>query len=255
MSTTSHHKYVAARAAQVGAARTQRPLVYHPPAQRGTIFGRFLRRFTLLALALVSLFILLLAAYKFWVDSDALTVTYNYDNPTIPARHAAIVFGAGLTAGGGPSPMLYDRVAAAADLYLNNKVEKLLMTGDNSTVTHNEVEAMRKTAVQLGVPDEDIVLDYAGFNTWDSCYRAREIFGLTSATLVTQRFHLPRALHTCSYLGVRSIGVAADRQPYNTEYNELREYIALAGTAARIVTNDKPHFLGEKVDIDEPQER
>ena len=110
-------------------------------------------------------------------------------------------------------------------------------------------------AVELGVEDNDIILDYAGFNTWDSCYRAREIFSLKEAILVTQRFHLPRALHTCNYLGVSSLGVAADRQPYPTLNNEVREYLALAGTAWRIVTNDKPKFLGDKVNVDEPQER
>jgi vancomycin permeability regulator SanA len=99
------------------------------------------------------------------------------------------------------------------------------------------------------------VLDYAGFSTWDSCYRARDIFGLDSATLVTQDFHLPRVLFTCRHLGVDSIGVSADRQNYRTGYNELREYPALAATAWRILINDKPRFLGDPVDIDVPQER
>ncbi len=114
---------------------------------------------------------------------------------------------------------------------------------------------MRQTALQLGVPDEDIVLDYAGFNTWDSCYRAREVFGLEAATLVTQRFHLPRALHTCNHLKVKAVGVAADRQPYRTDYNEVREYVALASNAMRMLINDQPRFLGPKVNVDEKQER
>jgi len=129
------------------------------------------------------------------------------------------------------------------------------MTGDNGAVNYNEVEAMRKAALQLGVADEDIVLDYAGFNTWDSCYRAREVFSLEAATLVTQRFHLPRALHTCNHLNVKSVGVAADQQTYRTEYNEVREYIALAGNAFRMLVNDQPRFLGPKVNVDEKQER
>jgi vancomycin permeability regulator SanA len=195
-----------------------------------------------------------LIAFKVWVDVQTAGLIYDSDD-NVPPHHVALVFGAGLNAAGGPSAMLYDRVATAADLYKGNKVDKLLMTGDNSEVNYNEVEVMRQTAIDLDVPDEDIVLDYAGFNSWDSCYRAREVFGLKDAILVTQRFHLPRALYACNYLKVRSVGVAADRQDYSTFPNELREFPALAGTAWRILTNDQPRFLGPKVDVDEPQQK
>jgi SanA protein len=209
----------------------------------------------LLSILFVALGVLGTITYKWWVDMDTARLIYNYEDPKIPKNHVALVFGAGLNRAGGPSAMLYDRVATAADLYRDGKVDKVLMTGDNSTVNYNEVEVMRQTALQLGVEDQDIVLDYAGFNSWDSCYRAKEVFGLDDATLVTQRFHLPRALHVCNRLGVNSVGVAADRAPYPTNYNELREYVALAGTAWRILINDTPKFLGPKVNVDEPQER
>jgi vancomycin permeability regulator SanA len=209
----------------------------------------------LLSILFVALGVLGTITYKWWVDMDTARLIYNYEDPKIPKNHVALVFGAGLNRAGGPSAMLYDRVATAADLYRDGKVDKVLMTGDNSTVNYNEVEVMRQTALQLGVEDQDIVLDYAGFNSWDSCYRAKEVFGLDDATLVTQRFHLPRVLHVCNRLGVNSVGVAADRAPYPTNYNELREYVALAGTAWRILINDKPKFLGPKVNVDEPQER
>jgi SanA protein len=209
----------------------------------------------LLSILFVALGVLGTITYKWWVDMDTARLIYNYEDPKIPKNHVALVFGAGLNRAGGPSAMLYDRVATAADLYRDGKVDKVLMTGDNSTVNYNEVEVMRQTALQLGVEDQDIVLDYAGFNSWDSCYRAKEVFGLDDATLVTQRFHLPRALHVCNRLGVNSVGVAADRAPYPPNYNELREYVALAGTAWRILINDTPKFLGPKVNVDEPQER
>ncbi len=194
-------------------------------------------------------------AYKIWVDMQTSSLIYQPNDAKLPSRHVAMVFGAGLNTAGGPSAMLYDRVATAADLYKANKVDKLLMTGDNGEVSYNEVEVMRQTAIQMGVQDGDIVLDYAGFSSWDSCYRAREVFGIADATLVTQRFHLSRALYTCNALKVNAIGVAADRQPYSTIYNELREYPALANTAWRLLTNDQPKFLGPKVDIDEPQQK
>lgn len=137
-----------------------------------------------------------------------------YSEAEVPARPVAIVFGAGLTRSGEASTVLRDRILAAADLYFAGKVKKLLMTGDNSTMDYNEPAAMREYALSLGVPDEDIVLDYAGRRTYDSCYRAREIFGVEQAILVTQDFHLPRALYLCNMLGIDGVGVVADNFRY-----------------------------------------
>lgn len=137
-----------------------------------------------------------------------------YSEAEVPARPVAIVFGAGLTRNGEASPVLRDRIHTAARLYLAGKVQKLLMTGDNSTLSYNEPEAMRRYALSLGIPNEDIVLDYAGRRTYDSCYRAREIFGVEQAILVTQDFHLPRALYLCNMLGVDGVGVAANNFRY-----------------------------------------
>ena len=136
------------------------------------------------------------------------------DLPRDEQPRIAIVFGAGLTRSGEPTPALYDRVATAADLYRRGVVDKLLLTGDNRFVNYNEPEAMRRAAVKLGVPDGNVVLDYAGRRTYDSCYRAREIFGVKRAILVTQAFHLERALYLCDAFGLDSLGVAADRRQY-----------------------------------------
>ena len=133
---------------------------------------------------------------------------------TIPARKVAIVFGAGLTRNGTVTRVLKDRVDAAAMLYKNGTVEKLLMSGDNRFIDYNEPAAMFDYAISVGIPAEDIVLDYAGRRTYDTCYRAREIFGITEAILVTQRFHLPRALFICNQLGVQSDGFNADMTYY-----------------------------------------
>jgi len=142
----------------------------------------------------------------------ALPRTYRIDR--VPERPVAIVFGAGLWWDGSPSPVLRDRVATAAQLYFSGKVKKLLMSGDNRFLDYNEPGAMREYALKLGVPEEDIVLDFAGRRTYDTCYRAREIFGLERAILVTQAFHLPRALYTCNQLGLQAIGVPADMRDY-----------------------------------------
>jgi vancomycin permeability regulator SanA len=251
------HRYVAARPLPPTSRSRLGPRrwAYHQPVHRRSTLGTAFRWLVWLAVGAALLTMVATLGYKLWVDAQTEELIYSQDDPNLPQSHVAIVFGAGLNRAGGPSPILRDRVETAADLYHAGMVEKLLMTGDNSSVEHNEVEAMRQTAIELGVADADIVLDYAGFNTWDSCYRAREVFSLAEATLITQRFHLPRAVHTCNELGVNSVGVAADRQSYATLNNELREYVALAGTAVRFLTEDKPRFLGPKINVDEPQER
>lgn len=133
---------------------------------------------------------------------------------TVPQGKVAIVFGAGLQRDGSPSPVLRDRVETAVQLYQSGKVEKLLMSGDNRFLDYNEPGAMRAYALSLGVPEEDIVLDYAGRRTFDTCYRAKNIFGLDEAILVTQKYHITRALFTCNGVGVKSVGVPSDVRTY-----------------------------------------
>lgn len=138
-----------------------------------------------------------------------------YEDPqTAPEAPVAIVFGAGLDRWGRPSPVLADRVATAVDLYRLGKVRYLLLSGDNRFPWHNEPGAMAAYARQLGVPAEVIQPDYAGRRTYDTCYRARAIFGVRKALLVTQRYHLPRAVFTCRALGIEAYGVVADRRTY-----------------------------------------
>lgn len=165
---------------------------------------------TLLSLgALAALGIL---ALRWWTDRAAKPLIYNVE--TVPPRRVAIVFGAGVWPDGRLSAVLEDRVYTAVQLYRAGKVEKLLMTGDNRFIEYNEPGHMRAYALSMGVPDEDIVLDYAGRRTYDSCYRARHIFGVADAILVTQAYHLDRALFTARALGIDAVGVAADRQTY-----------------------------------------
>ena len=152
-----------------------------------------------------------------------------YNAQNVPPRPVAIVFGAGLERDGTPSPVLKDRVKTAAGLYFAGKVEKLLLSGDNRFAYYNEPGSMRSYALSLGVPAEAIVLDYAGRRTYDTCYRARAIFGLQSAILVTQGYHLPRALYTCQALGMDVAGVPADQRSYyrgSYIYWNLRELAA-----------------------------
>lgn len=137
-----------------------------------------------------------------------------YSVNDVPNHKVAIVFGAGLNRTGQPTTVLRDRVEVAALLYKNGKVTKLLFSGDNRTDNYNEPLAMQNYAISLNVPKEAIVLDYGGRRTYDTCYRAKVIFGVDEAILVTQSFHLPRALYTCRELGIEAVGVPSDIHPY-----------------------------------------
>lgn len=146
-----------------------------------------------------------------WLAHDRIFAAN--DAPNAPV---AIVFGAGLNRNGTPTPILRDRISTAAQLYFSGKVQKLLMSGDNRTLDYNEPGAMQQYALSLGVAENDIILDYAGRRTYDTCYRAVHIFGVTRALVITQKYHLPRALLTCQGLGLKASGVVADQQSYNT---------------------------------------
>ena len=171
-----------------------------------------------------------------------------YATAQVPARRVAIVFGAGLWRDGSPTPVLYDRVATAVDLYRAGKVEKILVSGDNRFLDYNEPGVMRAVALTLGVPSEAVVLDYAGRRTYDTCYRAKAIFGLTEAILVTQEFHLPRALYLCNRLGVDAVGVGADRRDYRRIamlYWNLRELIATVAALWDVHVSHPVPVLGD----------
>ncbi len=128
-------------------------------------------------------------------------------------QQVAVVFGAGLWRDGSPTPVLEDRVKTAAALFFAGKVKKLLMSG-TTTNYYNEPKAMRNYAMSLGIPNDAIVQDYGGLRTYDTCYRALHVYGVDQAILVTQAFHLPRALFLCNALGLDAQGVAADMREY-----------------------------------------
>ena len=185
---------------------------------------------------------------RWWVDFKYKKCIYTLQD--VPARPVALVFGAGITRDGWPMAALADRVWTAAELYKAGKVHKLLMSGDNRFIDYNEPGAMRRYALELGVPDEDIVLDYAGRRTYDTCYRAGYIFGVQEAILVTQHFHLDRALYICDSLGIDVVGVAADRQPYQAaRLWWWREVAAVTNAWLDLNVLHPTPVLGEKLPI------
>ena len=171
-----------------------------------------------------------------------------YQRENAPSERVALVFGAGLRRDGTPTPILRDRVETAADLYFSGKVEKILMSGDNRFLEYNEPESMRQYALSLGVPDEAIVLDYAGRRTYDTCYRAKAIFGVENTLLVTQKFHLPRALFICNALGIKAVGVEATNRHYwrgSLFIWNFREQLATVGAFLDVYISNPTPVLGD----------
>jgi SanA protein len=140
----------------------------------------------------------------------------------------AIVLGAKVWDDGSLSHALLDRVTTAVELYRAGRVKKLLMSGDNSTPEYDEPTAMKNKAIELGIPEADIVLDFAGRRTYDSCFRAKEIFEVKKAIIVTQEFHQGRSIYLCQNMGIDSLGIVANRRKYlNEDYWAFREFFSV----------------------------
>ncbi|MFI1563920.1 vancomycin high temperature exclusion protein [Streptomyces sp. NPDC020490] len=181
------------------------------------------------------------AAWLYVTTADGLRTTAD-----VPRTEVAVVFGAGLW-DGEPSPYLAHRLDAAATLYRAGRVEVVLVTGDNSREDYDEPDAMRAYLTRHGVPDGRIVSDYAGFDTWDSCVRAKKIFGVDRAVLISQDFHIRRAVALCRAAGVRSYGVGvAAKHDVTWYYGNTREVFAAGKAALDALFEPDPRFLGPK---------
>ena len=157
----------------------------------------------------------------------------------MPGR-TAVVFGAAVR-NGWPSTILRDRLDAAIGLYHDGVVTHLIMSGDGRTPGYDEPAVMSQYAITHGVPENAITLDRGGLRTYDTCYRAREVYDVSEAVLVTQGFHLPRALFTCDRLGLDAVGFSADRRSYRSErWYTARELLALTVAAWDVVTRPVP---------------
>lgn len=197
---------------------------------------------------------LIITGLFFLLLSRLITAVYSLNRihspENITPTPVAIVFGAGLWRDGSPTPILRDRVVIAANLYFAGKVEKILMSGDNRFIDYNEPAAMLNYALELGVPGDAIILDYAGRRTYDTCFRARDIFGLQEVILVTQGFHLPRALYTCGIMGLESTGVPAGHNQYS---NRLRFFWQIRETLATLVALIDLHITNPLPVLGEPE--
>ncbi len=170
------------------------------------------------------------------------SITENFD--------CILILGCGIKADGTPSKMLEDRLKTGIFLYENGKAEKIIMSGDHGRKNYDEVNLMKKYAMEKGVPSEDIFMDHAGFSTYESMYRARDIFKARNVIVVTQKYHLFRSLYIAKSLGLHAIGVCADFQAYagNTS-REIREVLARSKDFVKCIFTPPPTYLGDVIPV------
>lgn len=162
-----------------------------------------------------------------------------------------IVLGCLVKNNGAPSDMLADRLRCGIELYELGASPKLLMSGDHGREEYDEVNTMKQYAIDNGVPSKDIFMDHAGFSTYDSIYRAKEIFGADKIVIVTQEYHLYRALYIAEALGVEAYGVSADHRQYRGQtMRDIREILARNKDFLYALTKPEPTYLGEPISLE-----
>lgn len=188
-------------------------------------------------------------ATNYYVKSQTNRLIYHSVNE-VPGEKVGIIFGAGIR-GNNPSKYLKDRLDAGIALYKQHKINIILLSGDNGSDEHDELTVMKHYCYEHGVDTTKIFLDYAGFDTYSTMYRAKHIFNIDKAILVSQAYHLNRAVYIGNQLGVQSVGLAADSGEYhNYRFVTFREYFTICKSVIDVARGRKPHFLGTNIDID-----
>lgn len=194
--------------------------------------------------------IVIVLGINFYVKlSTKNQIIKNKDDSKLKDVDCIIVLGAGVW-GDKPSPMLEDRLLEAISLYENNTSSKIIMSGDHGREEYDEVNTMKNFAIEKGVPSENIFMDHAGFSSYESIYRAKEIFGAKKVVIVTQEYHLYRSLYIANRLGIEAYGVASNPRIYGGEaYRELREILARDKDFVKCIYKPKPTYLGDTIPV------
>ena len=200
---------------------------------------------------IVILGLCLLFGIDFYVRSSTKDRIISPENASsVSDADCILVLGAGIRTDGSPSPMLQDRLNTGIELYQNNAAPKLLMSGDHGRKKYNEVQTMKDIALDQGVPSEDVFMDHAGFSTYDSLYRARDVFQARKVIIVTQKYHLYRALYIARSLGLDTWGVSADTRRYRGQsQRDFREILARDKDFFVSVFKPLPKYLGDTIPI------
>ena len=203
--------------------------------------------FVAIILVVIGLIVLGINFYVKKSTKDQIIENGDYSN--LKDIDCIIILGAGIW-GDSPSPMLQDRLLQGIELYESNVSSKIIMSGDHGREEYDEVNVMKQYAIDNGVPSEDIFMDHAGFSSYESIYRAKEIFGAKKVVIVTQKYHLYRALHIANSLGLEAYGVGADpRQYVGAIYREIREILARNKDFVKCLFKPEPTYLGESIPV------
>lgn len=208
------------------------------------------KRIFLLLLAVAAAGLALVFGLNFYVCHSAKPYVLTPEESTGLDADCILVLGCGVREDGSPSLMLRDRLERGLELYQLGTAPKLLMSGDHSRVQYDEVNAMKDYVMERGVPSEDVFMDHAGFSTYESMYRARDIFCAKKVVIVSQRYHLYRAIHDARALGLDAWGVAAEDIAYRGQFlRDVREILARNKDVLYGLFQPEPTFLGEQIPI------
>lgn len=209
----------------------------------------YIKKTLLFFIITLTIAFILFFGINLYIDKSAESYIVSLENA--PEVDAVIVLGAFVYANGNPSSVLQDRLNYGYNVYMAGKAKKIVVSGDHGTKDYDEVNSMKNYLTQKGVPPEDIFLDHAGFDTYDSMYRAREIFGINTMIISTQQFHINRSIYLARKLGIDAYGY-----PCVDIYLLKRKYLYFRESFAKIkafidadITKRKPKFLGEKIPI------
>ena len=193
--------------------------------------------------------ILIILGINFYIKNTTKNKIIKESESKMEDIDCILVLGAGIW-GDKPSPMLEDRLLQAISLYNNNVSSKIIMSGDHGKQEYDEVNIMKQFAIEKGIPSENIFMDHAGFSSYESIYRAKEIFKVKKMIIITQKYHLYRALYIAKQLGIEAYGVASDpRQYVGATYRELREILARNKDFVKCIFKPKPTYLGETIPV------
>ena len=195
------------------------------------------------------LFVLLFILNCYVVLSVNNKIIKDKDYSKLKDIQCIIVLGAGIRKDK-PSPLLQDRLDKAIELYFEGVAPKIIVSGDHGRDDHDEVNVMKNYAIEKGVKREDVFMDHAGFSTYDTMYRAKEIFGVERAVVVTQKYHIFRSVYIANHLGIDAYGVPAEDIKHQWAiYREFREVLARDKDVFKCLLKPKSKYLGEKIDI------
>ena len=207
----------------------------------------------MIKIMIIGIIILMIAIFSlniYVVNNTKNEIVKEENVSNIEGVDCILILGAGIW-GDKPSPMLEDRLKEGIVLYKQGTTKKIIMSGDHSREDYDEVKIMKEYAESEGVPSEDIFMDHAGFSSYDSVYRAKEIFGVQKMIIVTQKYHLYRSLYVAKKLGIEAYGIESNLRTYPGQvFREIREILARDKDYFKCIMKPEASIMGEKISLD-----